>query len=80
MPETKFRDTIFEVITASDIYKRFDSFYKFSDIFDFRKEKRRKKPGNYEIENIDNPCLVALAVNPKDYLELLKDMLLNKKH
>ena len=39
-------------------------------------EKRTK----YEIENIDNPCILTLAVNLKEYLELLKDRYLNKKH
>ena len=44
------------------------------------KKTDKEKLGYYEIENIDNPSLVSLAVNPKEYLELLKDMLLNKKH
>ena len=46
------------------------------------KKTDKEKLGYYEIENIDNPCLVSLAVNPKELLnlELLKDMLLNKKH
>ena len=43
------------------------------------KKTDKEKLGYYEIENIDNPCLVSLAVNPKEYLELLKDMLFNKK-
>ena len=80
IPETKFRDIIFEVITASDIYKRFDSSNDFWDIVSFKKENRQKKLGYYETENIDNPCLVRLALNLKEYLELLKDILLNKKH
>ena len=80
IPENKFRDITFEVITASNIYKRFDSFQEFQDIFGFRKESRPKKLGYYEIENINNPFLVTLAMNPKEYLDLLKDMLLNKKH
>ena len=43
------------------------------------KKKDEKKLGYYKIENIDNICLLTLAVNAKVYLELLKDMLLNKK-
>ena len=79
VPEDKFGDIIFEVIIASKIYKRFDSSHKFWDIFGARKETR-KKLRYYEIENIDNPCLLTMAVNPKEYLELLKDRVLNKKH
>ena len=77
--ENKFRDTIFEVITASKIYERFDSSYKFWNIFGARKERKRKKLRYYEIENIDNPCVLTLVVNPKEYLELLKDRYLDKK-
>ena len=35
--------------------------------------------GYYEIENIDNPCTLTLAVNPKEYPKLFKDKYLNKK-
>ena len=45
-----------------------------------RKESRRKKLGYYEIENISNPCNLTLAVNPKEYLKMLKDPFINKKH
>ena len=79
IPENKFRDITFEVITASNIYKRFDSFQQFKDIFGSRKDSRQKKLECYEIENINNPCLVTLSMNPKEYLDLLKDMLRNKK-
>ena len=78
--EEKFRDIIFEATIASKIYKRFDTSYKFWDIFGSRKESRRKKLGDYKIGNIDNPCVVSLAVNPKEYLAMLKNSSLNKKH
>ena len=77
--ENKLRDIIFEVIKASEIYERFDSSHKFWDIFRARKERKRKKLQYYEIENIDNPCVLTLVVNPKEYLGLLKDRYLNKK-
>ena len=35
--------------------------------------------GYYEIENIDNPCTLTLAVNPKEYPKWFKDKYLNKK-
>ena len=79
LPEEKFWDIIFEVIVTSKIYKRFDTSHEFWDIFGARKESRRKKLGYYEIENIDNPCILTLTVNPKEYLEMLKNLILNKK-
>ena len=59
---------------------RFDSSHEFWNIFWARKESKIKKLGYYEIGNIDNPTILTLAVNPKEYLELLKDKYLNKKH
>ena len=80
IPKEKFRDIIFEVIVVSEIYKRLDTSHEFWNIFGARKESRRKKVGYYETENISNPYLLTLAVNPKEYLEMLTDLLLNKKH
>ena len=34
----------------------------------------------YEVESIDNPNVVTIAVNPKEYLEVFKNKELNKKH
>ena len=70
MPEDKVRDIIFEVIIATKIYKRFDTSHEFWDIFGWEKGAE-KKLGYYEIEN-DNPSFVTLAVNPKEYFEILK--------
>ena len=78
--EEKFRDIIFEVIVTSKIYKRFDTSHEFWDIFGARKTNRKKKLGYYEIKNIGNPCIITMAVNPKEYLEMLKNLILDKKH
>ena len=40
---------------------------------------KKKKLGYYEIENIGNPCILTMAVNPKEYLEILMDRFLNEK-
>ena len=64
---------------ATKTYKRFDTSHEFRDIFGSRKAKK-KKLGYYEIENINNPCLVTIAVNPKEYLEVFQNSKLNKKH
>ena len=42
-----------------------DSMYKIN--------KKNKQVGLYEIENIDNPNLVTIAINPKEYFEKYKD-------
>ena len=34
----------------------------------------------YDVEHIDDPCYVTLAVNPKEYFEYFKSELINKKH
>ena len=80
VPESKFRDIIFEVKTSAEIYKRFDSSHDFWHIFWAKKEQKRKQLRYYETENIDNPCILTLEVNPKKYLELFEDKNLNKKH
>ena len=41
---------------------------------------QKRRLGYYEIENISNPCILTLAVNPKEYLETLKHLTINKKH
>ena len=40
--EKKYRDIIFEVITVSKIYERFDSSHKYLKKFDARQENLRK--------------------------------------
>ena len=42
-PESKIRDVLFEVITKTDIYKRFDSSHPFWENFNARKGKREKR-------------------------------------
>ena len=78
IPESKCREILFEVITSSNIYKRFDSSHPFWEMFGARKEHKKKKVSYYEIENTDNPCILTLAVKPKEYLELFEDKKINK--
>ena len=35
--------------------------------------------GLYEVENINDPCLITLAVTPKEYIEYFKSENLKKK-
>ena len=39
-----------------------------------------KVRGLYEMENIDNPNICTIAINPKEYFEKLKNQEINKKH
>ena len=36
--------------------------------------------GYFSIENIDNPCLLTIACNPKEYYELFENSEINKEH
>ena len=45
-----------------------------------RKENLKKCLSYFEIEHINNLCFVTIAVNPKEYYELLEDSSFNKKH
>ena len=40
----------------------------------------RKVMGLYEAENLNNPNLCTIAINPIDYFEKFKDRKINKKH
>ena len=48
--------------------------------FEAQKPERQKVVGLYEVEQIDDPCYVALAINPKEYFEYFQSTKLNKKH
>ena len=80
IPEPKFREIIFEIIVGTTIYKRFDSSHEFQDTFGARKLNRKKKLGYYDVESIDNPCYVTIAVNPKEYFKVFKNYKTTKKH
>ena len=50
-----------------------------------RASKRKKKwksgkVGLYEVESIDNPNIVTVAVNPKEYFEVFRNKKINRKH
>ena len=36
--------------------------------------------GYFEIEHIDNPCILTIACNPKEYYEVFEDRDVNNKH
>ena len=68
-PECDVRDILFEIFSKTEIRKRFDKSDKFWRRFNVHSPKDQKVLGLYEVEHIDNPCYVTLAVNPKEYFE-----------
>ena len=63
----------FEVFTTTKIYKRFDNSHEFWNNFSASKENERKKLGYFEIEHIDNLCILTIAANPKEYFDMFED-------
>ena len=43
-------------------------------------QKNKKKVGLCEVESVNNPNIVTIAVNPKEYFEILRNKAINKKH
>ena len=59
------RDIIFEVLTKSKILERLDVSDDFWEKFHVQDKSLKKQVSLYEIENINNPNLVTIAINPK---------------
>ena len=54
--------------------------HKFWEKFSVRDKSLKKKLGYYSIENIDDPCFITIAVNPKKYFEKFESENVNKEH
>ena len=63
VPNEKFCDVLFEVIINNKILHWFGTSHEFGDRFNVKNKDLRKKLSYFE--NIDDPCLVTVAVNPK---------------
>ena len=64
-PECDVRDILFETFFSIEIRERFDKSDEFWRRFGVHCPQNQKVLGLYEIENINDPCYVTLAVNPK---------------
>ena len=73
------RHLIFEILILK-LSDRLDTSHQFFDQFSCRNLSTKKKVGLYEVESIDNPNVVTIAVNPKEYIEIFKSKDLNQKH
>ena len=77
--ERKSRDTIFKVMIKSKIFDRLDLSSDFWDQFGVQNKKLKKQVGLFEIENINEPNIITIALNPKEYYEKFNDHTDNKK-
>ena len=60
-----FREILFNGIVENKILERFDVSHEFWEQLGVRDVKTQKHLGLFEIEHIDDPCQVTIAVNPK---------------
>ena len=78
--ERKSRDTIFKVMIKSKIFDRLDLSSDFWDQFGVQNKKLKKQVGLFEIENINEPNIITIALNPKEYYEKFNNHTDNRKH
>ena len=78
--ENDLRNILFEISSKIEIKDRFDKSDDFWQFFGVHMPDNQKVPGLYEVESINDQCLVTLEVNPKEYFEYFKSNNVNKKH
>ena len=71
-PECQARDILFEIFSKTEIRERFDKSDEFWKQFNVHCPQNKKVLGLYEVEHVNDPCYITLAVNPKEYFELFK--------
>ena len=64
----------------SKIFDRLDLSAEFYEQFSCWNENLRKRVGFFEIENIDKPNVITIALNPKEYYKRFSNHSDNKKH
>ena len=64
----------------SKVFDRLDLSAEYYDKFNCRNESLKKRVGFFEVENIDTPNIITIALNPKEYYERFADTIDNKKH
>ena len=78
--EKKNREIIFEVITNNKIVNRFEVSHDYWKKYNVQDKDTKKRLGIFEIEHIDDPCHITIALNPKEYIEKFESDAINKKH
>ena len=66
--EDKSRDIILEVMTESKIFDRLDLSAELWKQFNSWNKDLKKQVGLFEIENIDKPNIIIIALKPKRIL------------
>ena len=64
----------------SKIFDRFDVSAELWEELNSQNKDLKKQVGLFEIENIDKPNIITIALNPKEYYERFHDHSDNKKH
>ena len=77
--ESLSRNLIFEIMIKSKLLERLDLSDEFQEQFGVHNKKLKKQVGLYEVESIDNPTMLTIAINPKEYFEQYKNFSINKK-
>ena len=80
IPESEARKIIFECMIKSKIFERLDISDDFWKEYNVQDKSKQKVMGLFDIENINNPNVSTIAVNPKEYFEKFKNRAINKKH
>ena len=65
---------------TSKILKRLDFSDDFWQQLNVQEKTVQKQVGLYEVESIDNPNVITISVNPKEYFEKYRDKTVNRKH
>ena len=78
--EIQARKIIFEVMIESKIIDRLDLSDDFWAEFNVQNKKLKKQVGLFEVESINVPNIITIAINPKEYREEFQDFSNNKKH
>ena len=78
--EDKVRNIIFEGMLKSKIFDTLDLSAEFFEQFNCRNKYLKKQVSLFEIESIDKPNIMTIALNPKEYYEKCIDHSNNKKH
>ena len=77
--EIQARKIIFEVMISSKIFDRLDLSDDFWAEFNVQNKKLKNQVGRFEVESINIPNIITIAINPKEYREEFEDLSNNKK-
>ena len=78
--KNKARAITFEVMIKSKIFDRLDLSAELWEQFNCRNKDLKNEVGLFEIENIDQPNVITIALNPKEYCERFYDHSDNRKY